>query len=91
MIAITSVHNMIKRVMQYSGWLHYRPKSLGQGNIFSSVSRIRFTGGGSASVHAGIPPPEQTPHWEQASPVQCMLGDTVNKWAVCILLECNLV
>ena len=30
------------------------------------------------------PPPEQTPP-------QCMLGDTVNKWAVCILLECNLV
>ena len=24
-------------------------------------------------------------------PVQCMLGDTVNKWAVCMLLECNLV
>ena len=24
-------------------------------------------------------------------PTQCMLGDTVTKWAVCILLECNLV
>ena len=24
-------------------------------------------------------------------PEQCMLGDTVNKQAVCILLECNLV
>ena len=24
-------------------------------------------------------------------PVQCMLGDTINKWAVRILLECNLV
>ena len=31
-------------------------------------------------------PPEQTP-----PPEQCMLGDTVNKRAVCILLECNLV
>ena len=24
-------------------------------------------------------------------PAQCMLRDTANKWAVCILLECNLV
>ena len=34
--------------------------------------------------------------WEQAPPgadppAQCMEGDTVNKRAVCILLECNLV
>ena len=48
-------------------------------------------------------PPDQTPPWEQAPPdqappkqtpplpVQCMLGDMVNKWAVRILLECNLV
>ena len=28
---------------------------------------------------------------EQTLPAQCMLGDTVNKRAVCILLECNLV
>ena len=35
------------------------------------------------------PPPTQ----EQAPPptAQCMLGDTVNRRAVCILLECNLV
>ena len=32
-------------------------------------------------------PPKQTP----PPPTQCMLGDTVNKPAVCILLECNLV
>ena len=78
-----------------------RKRSLGQGNIFSSVSRILFTVGGSASVHAGIPPPpprDQAPPradtpQDQAPlpPVQCMLGDTVNKQAVCILLECNLV
>ena len=36
------------------------------------------------------PPQEQTLP-EQTPPVQCMLGDTVHKWAVCILLECNLV
>ena len=37
-------------------------------------------------MHAGIPPPGKAD-----PPVQCMLGDTVNKRAVCILLECNLV
>ena len=31
------------------------------------------------------------PPWSTHSPVQCMLGDTVNKQAVCTLLECNLV
>ena len=40
-------------------------------------------------------PLEQTPqtrHPPRADPpMQCMLGDMVNKWAVCILLECNLV
>ena len=30
----------------------------------------------------------QTPR-QGDPPAQCMLGDTVNKWAVCILLECN--
>ena len=94
-----------------------RKRSLGQGNIFSSVCQEFCSqgGGGSASVHAGIPPPprsrlppdqapppeqtppgsrhtprEQTPP-EQTPPTQRMLGDTVNKLAVCILLECNLV
>ena len=39
-----------------------RKRSLGQGNIFRSVvSRILFTGGGSASVHAGIPSPWASP------------------------------
>ena len=71
--------------------------------------------GGSASVHAGMPPPppgtryppplgpgtpqDQAPPWDQAPssrtrhhpPWQSMLGDTFNAWAVCILLECNLV
>ena len=42
-------------------------------------------------------PGADTP-WDQAHspgtrypPAQCMLGDTVNKRTVCILLECNLV
>ena len=43
------------------------------------------------------PPPDQAPHqsrhprWTRHPPAQCMLGDMVNKWAVCILPECNLV
>ena len=40
------------------------------------------------------PPPEQTPHPSPGSRPprgQCMLGDTGNKRAVCILLECILV
>ena len=36
-------------------------------------------------------PLEQTPPKADTPPEQCMLGDTVNKRAVCILLECNLV
>ena len=43
---------------------------------------------GFASVHAGIHPPSLQ---EQTPPEQCMLGDTDNKRAVRILLECILV
>ena len=92
-----------------------RKRSLGQGDIFSSVCHELCKQGGSVSVHAGIhPPPEantpgsshprpdspqeqnlpETGHpREKSSPpsAQCMLGDTVNKRAVCILLEGNLV
>ena len=38
-------------------------------------------------LRADTPPPPRSRH----PPAQCMLGDTVNKRAVCILLECNLV
>ena len=36
-----------------------RKRSLGQGNIFSSVCQEFCPWGGSASVHAGIPPPDK--------------------------------
>ena len=39
---------------------------------------------------AGIPPGSGNPPGTRHPPAQCMLGDTVNKRAVCILLECNL-
>ena len=66
--------------------------------MFLHVAVILSTGGGSASVHAGIPPPpgadtprRHPPRADTPPPEQCMLGDTVNERAVCILLECNLV
>ena len=77
---------------------------LGQAYVFTLVV-ILFTGG-SAPLHAGIHPPRSRhpPSQEQIPPmpmprdqeprppeVQCMLGDTANKRAVRILLECNLV
>ena len=65
---------------------------------------ILFTGGVSALVHTWIhplgadtppgqtPPLEQTPHGQSPPPrAQCMQGDTGNKRAVRILLECILV
>ena len=70
--------------------------------MFLHMSVILFTGG-SASVHAGIPPEADTPQgvdppgadtppWEQTPPQEeCMLGDMGNKQAVHILLECILV
>ena len=82
-------------------WTCYRPQRSWGKVMFSQACVILFTGGVSASVHAGIPPPlgadtsradtpwEQTPPREQTPP--SMLGDTVNTRAVRILLECNLV
>ena len=69
---------------------------LGQGYVFTRVCDS-VLGGGSASVHAGIPlpqadtPPEADPPGPGTPREQCMLGDTGNKWAVRILLECILV
>ena len=69
--------------------------------LYLSVSHSVHRGGVSASVHAGIHPHEQTPPWantplgvdtppgsKRPPPAQCMLGNTANKRAVRILLEC---
>ena len=80
-------------------------RSLGQSNIFSSVCQEFCSQGGlpqcmlgyhplrgaDTPLGADTPPPPRANPPEQTPPVQCMLGDTVNKRAVCILLECNLV
>ena len=42
-------------------------------------------------LHGTRHPPEQTPPMTRHPPTECMLGDTCNEQAVCILLECNLV
>ena len=53
---------------------NYRPQRSWAKVMFLQVCVILFTGGVSASVHAGIPPPwsrhpqEQTPPWEQTPP-----------------------
>ena len=70
--------------------------------MFLHVCVILFMGGGGLPQcmlgypPARRPPPgketplaRQTPRQGRSSPVQSMLGDKVNKQAVCILLECN--
>ena len=69
-----------------------------EGCVFTPVCHSVHGVGVSASVHVGCTPPSRadTP-WSRLPlaadipPVQCMLGDTGNKRAVRILLECILV
>ena len=62
-----------------------------EGYVFTRVCHSVHRGG-SASVHAGIPPwSRPNPPGAEPPPEQCMLGDTANKRAVRILLECILV
>ena len=84
--------------------LYYRLQGIFRKVIFSVVCvKNSVHRRGSAPLHAGIHPPgadtsqeqtslqEQTHPQEHLPPAQCMLGDTGNKWAVHILLECILV
>ena len=53
----------LKKMERYVRIITARKRSLGQGNIFTPVCHS-VHGGGSASVHAGIPPPGPgTPPW----------------------------
>ena len=71
-----------------------RKRSLGQGNIFSSVCQeYSVHRGGLPQCMLGYHPPgaDTPPTRHPPGPSTPPLGDTVNKRAVCILLECNLV
>ena len=64
----TSEKRYVKRSQQVNGVFTARKRSLGQGNIFSSVCQEfcpRKGGEVSASVHAGIP---YSSPWDQATP-----------------------
>ena len=77
----------------------YRPQRSWGKVMFLHVSVILFTGGVCPIACWDIHPPIRGRHPSQTRhplgpgtpPAQCMLGDTGNKRAVCILLECNLV
>ena len=63
--------------------------------MFLHVCVILFTGGGSASVHAGIPPPDQTSPpptpptpWEQTIFV-AVRGDPTTAQECWILMQCR--
>ena len=71
---------------------------LEQGYVFTHVCDSVHKGAGLPQCMLGYPPPhgpgtpplaKRHPLARQNPPAQCMLGDTVNKRAVCILLECN--
>ena len=66
MVVCKKKMSILKSLKIKSTFITARKRSLGQGNIFSSVCQEFCPGGVSASVHAGIPPPprhppEQTP------------------------------
>ena len=82
-ILLGFVLNFLYTIYRYIPFPQFLPpaRKLGQGNVFTGICLNR---GGLPQYMLGYPP-EQNP-WEQS-----MLGDMVNEWAVCILLECNLV
>ena len=73
----------------------YRPQRSWGKVMFLHVSVILFTGGGRPQYMLGYTPPprsrHQPPGSRQTPPEQCLLGDTGNKRAIRILLECILV
>ena len=73
---------------------YYRPERSWGEVIFSQAPVILFTGGGSASVHAGIPPSPHRqdrppPPGKAEPPAQCMLGDTYRSTSGRYASYCN--
>ena len=93
----TFVWNSMQVRIHHQFEYFYRPQRSWGKVMFLHVSVILFTRGGSASVRAGIPPwqgrppplARRPPRQGRPPPAQCILGDTVNERAVCILLERN--
>ena len=85
----------------HSNWIFIaRKRSLGQGNVFTpgvgwipNMHHRSHDQGGSASRWVGRTPPRSayTGVWADSPKIYGILRDTVNKWAVRILLECFLV
>ena len=65
-----------------------RKRSLGKGNICAPACHFVH---GEVCLNACYDTTPPRPEAGNPPPEQCMLGDTDNKWAVRILLECNLV
>ena len=102
-----AMHNVsIKNCDQFSSRFirdNYHPQRSWGKIIFLQASVILFTWGGVClstcwdTPWQGDPLSKETPlarrpSWQGDPPhIHCMLGDTVYKRAVCILLECNLV
>ena len=77
---------------------YFPQRSWGKVHIFSQASVILLTGGLPQCMlgyhppsQEHTPPPRSTHPPGADPPAQSMLGDTVNAWAVRILLECNLL
>ena len=93
----SSIISSIGLAIHHSYIVTTRKRSLGQGNIFRSVCQEFCSQGGfclstcwDTPPGTRHPPGPGTPQ-KQTPLAQSMLGDTVNKQVVCILLECNLV
>ena len=61
-----------------------------QSYVFTRVCDSVHGVGGLLHCMLGYTSQDQAPPGADAPPAQCMLGDTVNERAVCILLECIL-
>ena len=103
---VSRLHTCQSNAVNYT-FYHYSPQTKFAKVMFLHVSVILSTGGVCLSAcwdttppsrqplppsrGAGITPEQAPPRSRQTPPKQCMLGDTTNKRAVCILLECILV
>ena len=91
--SLISGHTSVIAFLMFSvSYLLPPAMKLGQGYIFTGVCDSVHGGGAGVCLSAcwdTTPPLAADPSDKADPPAQCMLGVTVNKRAVCILLECN--